>query len=680
MDNLKSVVEDPQNNVIVIIGGGFAGAKCAKTLSKKLDLKKNEIVLFNKENHMVFHPLLADVVGSSLDPDHVTTPLRQLLPKVKCRTEEVHSVDLDKKVVVYENNSGVHENLEFDYIVICTGSAVNMSIIAGMQDHAYPIKTVGDAIALRVHVIEQLERAEVEDNPKKKQHLLSFIIIGGGFSGVEVAGEINDLVRDSVRFYQNIDEKEIKITLVHGGDQILPEVSPSLRDFAQKKMEEAGVTFILNARANFVTNRGVGYGSNGDIVEGNTVVGAVGNTMPSIIERLDVEKERGRIINQPDMRINGYANAWAIGDCAYTINSFDGTPSPPTGQFAERQGNQTAENIVRVMKDEETKPFSFNPIGLLCSIGGNNAVAEIKGVRISGFIAWFMWRGVYLFKLPKFSKKVKVGLDWAWDIFFARDLAHTKIQLTDTVAKAHFEPGDYIFRQGEASNNFYIIEKGEVEVTRIHEQDKHEEIIAVLGENDFFGEMSLLRGSAHTANVRARTNIEVLVMGKNVFEKTSTIKPFRKLIEDAIKRRGTNLWQKMPLAHDILEQKNLSDLLEPVENVIDGNQTFEEILGLFNDSSKEFYCIVNDEKLEGIITRSDLFRAIETGATKNSIVKEYMVKNPITVTEFDTMLSAVSTMKDHGIKRLFIVNNHIDNNLVGYIRAEKLLYITMNSL
>jgi len=664
---------------IVVLGGGFAGAKCANILSKKLDLDSNEIILFNKENHMVFHPLLAEVVGGSLDPDLVTTPLRQLIPKVKCRTEEVHSVDLENNLVKYENNSGIYDTLKYDYIVICCGSAVNLSIIPGMQDHAFPIKTVGDAIALRVHVIEQLEKAEVEDDPKAKQLLLSFIIIGGGFSGVEVAGEINDLVRDSNRFYQNIDEKEVKVTLVHGGDQILPEVSPSLRDFAQKKMEKAGVTFILGSNASFVTNRGVGYGENG-IVEGNTVVGAVGNTMPSVIKRLNVEKERGRIINEPDMRIKGYSNAWAIGDCSYTINNFNSKPSPPTGQFAERQGNQTAENIIRVMKGEETKPFSFNPIGLLCSIGGNNAVAEIKGFKISGFIAWFMWRAVYLFKLPKFSKKVKVGLDWFWDIFFARDLAHTKIQQTDTIAKAHFEAGDYIFRQGENSNNFYILEKGEVEVTRIIPPDTREEVIAVLGENDFFGEMSLLQGTKHTANIRARTDIEVLVMGKHVFEKTSAIKPFKTLVEETIKRRGLSIWQKVPLVRHILEKNMVSDLLEPVENIIDGTQTFEEILEIFNDSSREFCCIVNDGKLKGLITRSDLFRGIESGAKKDSMIIEYMVKDPITVKDSDTTLTAVTTMKEHGIKRLFVVNNYIDNKLIGYIRAEKLLYITMKSL
>ena len=669
----------PEKTRIIIMGGGFAGAKCAKTLSKKLDLQSYEIVLFNKENHMVFHPLLAEVVGSSLDPDPVTTPLRQLLPEVNCRTEEVHSIDLDKNTLLYENNYGNYDQINYDYIVICCGSAVNMSIVPGMQDHAYPIKTVGDAIALRVHVIEQMEKAEVEDNPETKKNLLSFIIVGGGFSGIEVAGEINDLVRDSVRFYKNIREEDVKVTVVHGGEQILPEVSPSLRDFAQEKMEKAGLNFILNTRAKFVTSRGVGYGEN-EIVEGNTVVGAVGNTMPSVIERLDVEKERGRIANEPDMRIKGYSNAWAIGDCSYTINHHDNKPSPPTGQFAERQGRQTADNIIRVINGKDTLPFSFNPFGLLCSIGGNNAVAEIKGIRISGFLAWFMWRGVYLFKLPKFSKKVKVGLDWAWDIFFARDLAHTKIHQTDRVAMAHYEAGDYIFKQGEPSNNFYIVEQGEVEVLRLNESTGEEELVALLGENDFFGEMSLLQGTNHTASVRARTNIEVLVMGKHIFEQTRSIRPFRNLVEDTIKRRSVSIWQKIPLARDILDEKKASEIMDPVNNIVDGNKSFEEILDIFNDTSIEFFCVSDNGKLSGVITRSDLFRAFESGASKSTTIKECMRTNPITVAGDETALVAASAIKDNNIKRIFVVDNHSDNNLVGYIRAEKLLYLTMKSL
>ncbi|MGH7885366.1 MAG: FAD-dependent oxidoreductase [Thermodesulfobacteriota bacterium] len=664
---------------IVIVGGGFAGTKCAKILSKKLDLKSNEIVLFNKENHLVFHPLLAEVVGASLNPEPVTVTLRKLLPNVICRTEEVHSIDLKRNVVIYESNNGAYCRLKYNYVVICCGSAVNMSTIPGMQDHAYPLKTVGDAIALRVHVIEQLEKAEVEENPKLKKELLSFIVIGGGFSGVEVAGEINDLVRNSIKFYKNINENEVKVTLIHGRDQILPEVNPSLRDFAMEKMKKAGVNFILNTRAKLVTNKGVYY-SDDKMIEGNTVVATVGNAMPSIIERLDVKKEKGRIVNLPDMRIEGSSNAWAIGDCSNTINSYDGNPSPPTAQFAERQGRQTAENIIRIMKEEDTKPFSFNPVGVLCSIGGYNAVAEIKGVRISGIFAWLIWRGVYLFKLPRISKKLKVGIDWMWDIFFARDLSHTKIQQTDRVAKVHYDAGEYIFRQGEPSNSFYIIETGEVEVTRSHKPNTDEEIIAVLGKNDFFGEMSLLSGTNHSANVRAKIDIEILVMGKHVFEKTKTIKPFRNMIEETIKRRGLNIWQKLPLYYDILQHTRVCEILEPVETIIDGTQTFEDILEIFNNTSREFCCIVNDKKLKGIITRSDLFRAIELGATKTSKITEFMVNDPISIAECDSAPAAVATMKEHGIKRLFVVNNCIDKKLVGYIRAEKLLYISMKSL
>ena len=192
--------------------------------------------------------------------------------------------------------------------------------------------------------------------------------------------------------------------------------------------------------------------------------------------------------------------------------------------------------------------------------------------------------------------------------------------------------------------------------------------------------MSLLQGTKHTANIRARTDIEVLVMGKHVFEKTSAIKPFKTLVEETIKRRGLSIWQKVPLVRHILEKNMVSDLLEPVENIIDGTQTFEEILEIFNDSSREFCCIVNDGKLKGLITRSDLFRGIESGAKKDSMIIEYMVKDPITVKDSDTTLTAVTTMKEHGIKRLFVVNNYIDNKLIGYIRAEKLLYITMKSL
>src|SRR5574341_1517550 len=226
---------------IVIIGGGFAGVKCAKTLRKKLPLDQYEIVIFNRENHMAFHPLLAEVAGASINPESVAAPLRQMLPHVSCRTEAVQRIDLDHNYVEYESHDGHRRQLAYDHVVIACGGAVNLGMVPGMADHAFPLKTIGDAMALRAHIMQQLEKAEVCDEAARKRWCLSFIVVGGGYSGVEAAGEINDLVRDSLRYFHNIRPEDIVVTLVHSRDQILPEIGTNLREFARVKMQQAGV-------------------------------------------------------------------------------------------------------------------------------------------------------------------------------------------------------------------------------------------------------------------------------------------------------------------------------------------------------------------------------------------------------------------------------------------------------
>lgn len=300
--------------------------------------------------------------------------------------------------------------MPYDHVVVACGTVVDLSRIPGMADHAFPLRTVGDAIALRYHVMQRMEKAEVCDDPEQRRWYLSFIVVGGGFSGVEVAGEINDLVRGTRHLFDNIASQDIAVTIIHSGDRILPELSPKLRDFAQPKMEEAGIKVTLNSHASFLTPEGVGL-KDGRVIHGATVVCTVGNAMSPVIERLEIPKERGRLVTEADMRIKGFEKAWAIGDCVCIINAYDGKLSPQTGQFAERQGLQVAENIIRALNGRKPRPFYFKPIGQLCSIGGHSAVAEILGMRISGFIAWFLWRSVYLFKLPSWPRRIKVGFD-----------------------------------------------------------------------------------------------------------------------------------------------------------------------------------------------------------------------------------------------------------------------------
>ena len=368
---------------VVIVGGGFGAVQFAKNLRRKLPASECEILLFNRENHMVFHPLLADVAGASINADAAIAPLRQMLPGIGCRTERVQRINLQSSEIEFDDGSGALERLHYDHVLIACGAESNLGIIPGMTEHAFAFKVMLDAIELRQQVVRQMEQAEASSDPDRRRWHLSFIVVGAGFSGVEVAGEINELVRSSTRFYHNFRKEDIVVTMVHSQDQILPEVAPKLREFARKKMEKAGITMLLNTRAVAATYEGIEL-NNGKMLRGATIICTIGTAISPLVQQLDVPKERGRIRTTPDMRVEGQTNAWAIGDCAYIINAFDNKPSATTAQFAERQGRQAALNLVRVLKGEATKPFRFKALGQLCSIGGYQAVAEMMGVHISG--------------------------------------------------------------------------------------------------------------------------------------------------------------------------------------------------------------------------------------------------------------------------------------------------------
>jgi NADH dehydrogenase len=262
---------------IIILGGGFAGVKCAGTLSDLLARDEAEILLFNTENHLVFTPLLADVIGASVNPLEVVVPLRQLLKGVSCRTEEILALDADGRAIEYRSSDGQRCRLSFDHLVLACGNVPNLHAVPGMADHAFPLKNIGDAIALRSHLMEQMEKAETCLDPERRRWYLSFIVVGGGYSGVEAAGEINDLIRGSARYFQNFSRNDIRVTLIHSRGQLLPEIGSGLRDFARAKMERAGVQIILNAYVSAASAEGVAL-ANGTFVRGGTVVCTVGSS------------------------------------------------------------------------------------------------------------------------------------------------------------------------------------------------------------------------------------------------------------------------------------------------------------------------------------------------------------------------------------------------------------------
>jgi NADH dehydrogenase len=486
-------------------------------------------------------------------------------------------------------------------------------------------------------------------------------------------------VRGSKRFFQNIAREDITVTIMHSREQLLPELPPTLRDVARTKMEQAGITLCLRARVACVTPEGVRL-QDGRLLRGATVVCTIGNTTPAVIERLDVPKERGRLLTQADMRLLGCDNAWAIGDCAHIVNAYNHEPCPATGQFAERQGRQAAANIVRVVHGLPTRPFTFRPLGQLCAIGGHRAVAEVRGLRLSGFLAWVLWRGVYLLKLPSWSRRAKVGLDWAWELLFARDLAHPKAQPTDRISRAYYQAGDYIFRQGEPAMNFYAIERGAVDVLQTTDGSEPAILLNILGPGDFFGELALLNDHPHSASIRARTDVEVLVMGRHVFTHiSSALASFHSLLTEAIQKRRTSLWQHLPMVQDTLSQYALSTFIEPLSAPsLKPESTFADAITWF-DTNQVDVCYVLDDRncLCGLLRRTDVFRAIERGAQHHMPVQHFMAKEPVAMTPGDSSLLAALTMRDHGVTRLPIIDRH-DRHLQGYVSAEKMLSVMVH--
>jgi len=667
---------------VVVVGGGFAAVQFAKTLRKNLPGSECEILLFNRENHLVFHPLLADVAGASINADAAAAPLRQMLPGIGCRTERVQRIDLRSSEIEFDDGTGALSRLHYDHVVIACGAESNLGIIPGMTDHAFGFKVMSDAIDLRQHIVHQMEHAEAATDSDRRRWHLSFIIVGAGFSGVELAGEVNELVRSSSRFYRNFRREDIVVTMVHSQAQILPEVAPALRDFARKKMEKAGVTIMLNCRAVAATHEGVEL-EGGRMLKGGTIACTIGTAPSALIQALDVAKERGRIRTVPDMRIEGQTNAWAIGDCAYIVNAFDNKPSPTTAQFAERQGRQAALNLVRVLKGEPTQPFRFKVLGQLCSIGGYQAVAEMFGLRVSGLLAWFLWRGVYLFKLPTWSRRIKVALDWFWDLLFPRDLSFLNTDATQYLNRAYFRPGDFIHRQGEVARVFSVIEDGEVEILQTTEESPEAKILAVLGKGDFFGEGALLGSRPHETSVRARTPVRLRQVSSAFFSETAAnFPPFRELLSKAVARRSGDLWQRLPLGKSILDREPLSSLLEPLSaNVLSKNSTLTDAIRILRESPSGELLILDENKhLWGTLDRNDLFQIVarvtvtptdqQEGLMRHKLT-EFVPANPLSVALSDSTAVASATMLARGLTWLPVVQSKDDTRPIGILRGER---------
>jgi NADH dehydrogenase len=418
---------------IVIVGGGFGGVSAAKEF-ERLAVRGApvDVTLVSDSNYLLFTPMLAEVASGALEARHISAPVRASATHTRFRHGRIDQVDPIARTVRLAGQAGT---ISYDHLVLAVGSVPHTFGLPGIEQHAWTLKSLSDATRLRDHVIGLLERAEQENDPGERRRLLTFVVAGAGFAGTETIAELYDLVYGVIRFYPAIRQQDARFVLVYPGDRILPELGPDLGAFAQERLEARGIEFRAGVRVAEATADLVQL-SDGESIAATTFVWTAGNRPAPLVA--DLPGAEGRPLRtDPQLRVAGLEGVWAVGDCARIPDvTRDGAYHPPTAQHALREGKAVAANIVASIAGREPGAFRFRAIGLLVALGHRTAAGEVRGIRFSGLAAWFLWRGVYLAKLPGAEKRIRVFFDWLLDLAFPRDIVVTtagKSPVSDTV-------------------------------------------------------------------------------------------------------------------------------------------------------------------------------------------------------------------------------------------------------
>lgn len=539
----------PKKTRILIIGGGFGGVYTAITLEKLLKKDPDvEIGLISKENYLVFQPMLPEVISGSIGILDTIAPIRRLCPNTNLYTRQVESIDLEKRTVT--TSAGFRPRpflLEYDHLVIAVGNVTSFAGQPGLAEHALPFKYLGDALILRNHVIHALEEADIETDRELRRALLTFVVAGGGFSGVEAVAELNDFVRAAARGFRRINIADIRVVLLHAGELILPELQRNLAQFAQKLLQRRGVEIRLNTRLAGATAESAIL-EGGERIPTKTLVSTVPAAPNPLVAALPCKKERGRIVVNKNLEIVDQPGVWALGDCAWVVDHKTWQPCPPTAQHATRQATCVAKNIVASLRQQPKQTFSFEALGKLAALGHRSAVAEVLGFKLSGFIAWLLWRTIYLMKLPGFDRKLRVATDWFLELILPPDIVQLKVDKMANFGREHFEAKEIIFRQGDRGDRLYIVVDGEVEMVR-QEPGKGECVLGRVGPGACFGEMALVNDAPRMATARTIARVNLITIDRTTFDALFAYHPpLRQVFQQLIAERMHALADLEPTA------------------------------------------------------------------------------------------------------------------------------------
>jgi NADH dehydrogenase len=420
---------------ILILGGGFMGIYTALELEKVLRPEdRTEVTLVSPENFFLFTPMLPEVASSSIETTHAINPIRRMLRQARFVQGSVQALDTAARRATILLESGHVEDFPYDHVVIATGALTGYFGMTDVERHSFTAKTLGDALHLRNWVIDLLERADTEPDPQMRAELLTIVVAGGGLAGVEVSGEVNDLIRQAAAVYPRLTQREIRVILVELGPRLMGELSDDLASFTLRRLRAQGVEVMLNTRVVGASERDVSIVSHGGqgSLPTRTLVWTTGVAPHPLLATLDLPKDaRGWLDVDAHLQVKGTTNVWAGGDCARVPDVLrPGKTHPATAQHAIREAAQLGRNLRAAVRGEPTAPFRYRTLGQMATLGHYNGVGVIGPIKVSGFMGWAAWRTYYLWRLPRLEKRLRVATDWTVDLLFGRDISQIKTYLT----------------------------------------------------------------------------------------------------------------------------------------------------------------------------------------------------------------------------------------------------------
>lgn len=497
---------------VLCLGAGYVATHATKVLKPAIKAGKVHLTVVDRNNYHTFHGLIAEMLTGQVQPGQIISPARRITLPADFHNAEIDSINIEKQVVTTSRAiDGREYVLPYDHLILSLGSVDDLLLYAGIGEHTFRLKNYWDCFEVRNHILQMLELAEFEEDPEEKQRLLTFVIAGGGYAGVEVATELSVFFPILLRKeYPRIRPDEIKIIIIHSGSTLLPELAdrfPGLIRYAVRRIEKLGFEVHLNTRLASATSAEAIL-NNERRIPTYTIISCTGTAQSPLLDTLPFERdERGRIKTDDKVNVIGTKNIWAGGDCAAVPERTGGT-CPPLAIYAMMVGKQIAKNILRRIDNKPPKTYRSTALGDVCCLAGRRAVGHAKGIPMVGFPAWLLWRVTMFVYLPTWDRRIRVLLDWMVWPFVGRDIVSVQQDQKMGISTLLFEPEQIIIHEGDVGHSLYIISSGEVEVLKI--DNGKEQVLATLGSGRYFGETAVYEMCRRTASVRAKTRVKLL--------------------------------------------------------------------------------------------------------------------------------------------------------------------------